>query len=738
MKFRGFVLFSLLALLVLIAAYYPPKVDNAEKEAILMQTILAGLNQLHYHPVQLDDAFSTKLYDLYMDRVDGGKRWLTQEDVTKLKAFQTGLDEEANAGTYEFLTLSMELKEKALDKTEKYFQEILSKPFDFSTKDMVEMDGEKKSYAANDQELYAYWEKSIKYEVLSRLVEKIDTQNKKIEELENPAAVEEVSEAEGGATIEKETKEEEEFVVKTEAELEKETREAVLKVYNDWYSRMDKRKRKDYLSDYLKAFSNVFDPHTEYFLPVDKQTFDMNMSGRLEGIGARLQETIEEGAKVVSIVPGGPAWQGKILEVNDFIQKVAQGVDGEWVDVTGWTINDVVSKIRGKKGTNVRLTLKKVDGTIVETTILRDEIIMDEGFAKSSILNMPGEVENIGYIHLPRFYADFQKADGRQCAADVEKEIAKLKAENVNGIILDLRNNGGGSLRDVVDMSGLFIEQGPIVQVKSRDEAAEVLSDRDVSVQYNGPLIVMVNSFSASASEILAAALQDYDRALIVGSDATFGKATVQRFFNLDRAIRGHSEIKPLGEIKLTMQKFYRIDGSSNQLQGVKPDVVLPEIYDQIKTGEQEYETAMTWSEIEPVPHSQSVYKLNNLATIKAASANRVAQHPTFQKVTENAARLKKQRDQTSYSLNMDEYRAFKKKQKAEAAKYKDLFDTEIEGMEVRSLAVDESYINEDESRKARFEDFLKGLTKDAYLEETLHIMKDMTAKGVTSTTKRK
>ena len=414
------------------------------------------------------------------------------------------------------------------------------------------------------------------------------------------------------------------------------------------------------------------------------------------------------------------------MELNDHIQKVSQGKDGEWVDVTGWTINDIVSKIRGKKGTTVRLGLEKADGGTVEISIVRDEIIMDEGFVKSTIIDIPDVIDNVGYIHLPRFYADFQKSDGRQCAEDVEKELSKLKAENVNGVILDLRNNGGGSLRDVVDMSGLFIEEGPIVQVKSRDEAAEVLSDRDSRVQYDGPLIVMTNSFSASASEILAAALQDYGRAVIVGSDATFGKATVQRFFNLDRAIRGHSDIKPLGQIKLTMQKYYRVNGGSVQLKGVQPDIILPEIYDNIKTGEQEYETAMTWSQIQSVPYAQSVYQLDNLSALKAASNSRVNQSTTFQMVKENAARLKKQRDNSSYPLGKEAYLDFKKQQKAEADKYKDLFDVKIDGMNIETLAVDQAYIDEDDGRKARYEDFIDGLSKDVYLEETLYIMKDM------------
>jgi len=396
MKFRGFVLLVLLATILLVAAYYPPTtVDNEQKEAILMQTILAGLKQLHYDPIDLDDEFSGNLYDMYLERLDGGKRWLTQQDVKELEQYRLQLDNEANEGSYAFLSLAIDKKEKALAKTEKYFTDILAKPFDFSKSGDIERDGDKRAYAKDDQELYENWEKSLKYEVLTRFIDKIEDQKKKIEKKANPSMEEETTTSEEGT---EESEEEEEFVIKSEEELEKEAREAVLKTYSDWYDRLEKRKRKDHLSDYLKAFSNSFDPHTEYFLPVDKQTFDMNMSGRLEGIGARLQETIEKGAKVVHIVPGGPAWQGKELEMNDHIHKVSQGKNGEWVDVTGWTINDIVSKIRGKKGTTVRLGLEKADGSKIEISIVRDEIIMDEGFVKSTIIDIPDVIENIGYV----------------------------------------------------------------------------------------------------------------------------------------------------------------------------------------------------------------------------------------------------------------------------------------------------------------------------------------------------
>ncbi|MEM1123094.1 MAG: carboxy terminal-processing peptidase [Bacteroidota bacterium] len=727
MKFKGFVFFALSALVFLVAANQP-KTSDEQKEAILMQTIMAGLKQLHYSPQSIDDDFSERVFNLYLERIDGNKRWLTQQDIEQLSVYKDKLDDQANEGKFDFLNLAQAALSQSLAKTKTYYQEILAQPFDFTGKETIELDGEKKEYAQNDAELKAYWEKAMKYETLTRLVSKIEEQEKSATEVKSNT--EKVTEKTVLALEEKtatETKSDGKKVEeKTVAELEKEARAAVLKLFNDWYHRMEKRQRKDYLSDYLNAFTTVYDPHTNYFLPADKENFDIGMSGRLEGIGARLQETPTDETKVVLVVPGGPAYRGKVLEVEDIIVKVAQGDDGDWIDIAGWDINDVVAKIRGKKGTKVRLAVKKVDGSIVETTIVRDEIIMDEGYAKSAVLDLEGVGDNIGYIKLPRFYADFNKRDGHQCSVDVGIELEKLKAQNVNGIILDLRNNGGGSLRDVVDMSGFFIEQGPIVQVKSRQANPEVLKDRDPSVQYDGPLIVMVNSFSASASEILAAALQDYGRAVIVGSDATFGKATVQRFFDLDRAIRGHSDIKPLGEVKVTTQKFYRITGNSNQLKGVIPDITLPDNYDYITTGEQEYETAMTWTQIEPVAHNQDVFQVKNISALKAASEDRVANNEVFQKITENAKRLKAQRESTSYSLNMADFRQDKVADKAEADKYKDLMQP-IEGLTVSNLAVDLPQINADSTKIGRNEEFIKALRKDIYIEETLHIMQDLT-----------
>ena len=692
MKSRGSLFFSFLVVALLMGAVYYPKVDNAQKEAILMHTLLGGLKQLHYQPQSIDDDFSKKVFDLYIDRLDGAHRFFLGSEVEALRQMQFQIDDDANSGTYEFFNKSVDSYKSAISRVEGMYEEILSKPFDFTVKEDIELDGDNRAYAETESELKDLWRKWLKYETLVRLSEKIDGQD---------------------------TAEEK----KTEEQMEKEAREAVQKRYADFFARVKKNKRADDLSIFLNSITNIYDPHTGYFKPQDKENFDIGMSGTLEGIGARLTEG-GDFTKVASIVPGGPAWKQKELEVNDLIMKVAQDEEDP-IDVTGMRVEDVVKYIRGKKGTKVNLHVKKVDGSIVIVPIVRDIVILDESYAKSLIIDEPNGAGKIGYIKLPRFYADFNRRGGRSCATDVAKELEKLKSHNVNGVVLDLRNNGGGSLRDVVKMSGLFIEEGPIVQVKARESDPDILEDVDPNVQYDGPLVVMVNSFSASASEILAAALQDYGRAVIVGSNSTFGKGTVQRFFDLDRAIRGNSEIKPLGEIKVTIQKFYRIDGGSNQLTGVIPDIILPDRYHYLKLGEKENEYAMKWSSIEPVDYQQSVASLDNMDKVKAASKTRVASDATFGLILESARKLKEQRDDSDYPLNLKEFQDWEKQLEEESKKYDDIDEKEVLSS-VSNLPEDMTNIDIDESKKARNEEWVKGVKKDIYIKEVLSIMRDM------------
>ena len=697
MKLRSPILFSVFAAaLIFGAAYFPfPFTDNSEKEAVLIRTMINGLDQLHFKPQTINDDFSKKVYELYLERIDGGKRWLTQSDAHKLELFKTLIDDEVSAGTYEFFEIALALLEKGVEKTQNWYREILDQPFNFEKVEHVQLDGDKKAYAKDEEELRDYWRKSLKYEILTRVQSELEKQEKKGEEGEK----------------------------KSFEELEKEARAEVLETYDNWYDRIAKLKRSDRLSNYLNVITNVYDPHTGYFEPIEKQNFDIRMSGRFQGIGARLVSKGDE-TEVSEIIVGGPVWKQKELEEGDIILKVRQAGEKEALDIKGMVINDVVQHIRGDKGTTVILTIRKKSGEEKEISIMRDIVIVEEGFARSLILDGKNE-EKIGYIYLPRFYADFQDKNGRFCSADVAEEIKKLKKENVNGIVLDLRNNGGGSLRDVVKMTGLFIEEGPIVQVKSRGRKPEVLEDVNESVLYGGPLLVMVNRLSASASEILAAALQDYGRAVIVGSTSTFGKGTVQRFFDLDRAIRGYQEVKPLGQVKLTTQKFYRVNGGSTQLKGVVPDIVLPDNYHYIETGEKEHEHPLQWTEIESVSHGQNVYQLKRLGILSDNSERRVATNPTFQKVLENARRVKEQRDRSDYPLNFDDYNALKATQSKKAKQFENLFE-EVVNPDVRNLEVDLPAIHADESKEARNTDWIESVQKDVYIKECLNIMHDL------------
>ncbi|MBX2928917.1 MAG: carboxy terminal-processing peptidase [Saprospiraceae bacterium] len=692
---RNHIMLSLVAVAILVAAFFPKPADQPEKDALLVRSVLTHLEQLHYHPKALNDDFSHKLYDLYLDRLDGGKRFLTQQDVAKLATFRAQLDDQVRAGNIDFFDLSVDLLNTGIKKAGGYYEEILATPFSFDQNENLELDGEKRTYAKNDAELREYWRKYLKYEVMTRVAEKLDEQEKLGEEGEKLSL----------------------------EEIETAARAETLKTMSQWFERMNKVKRDDRFSYFLNTITNLFDPHTDYLAPIDKQNFNIRFSGRLEGIGARLQ-TDGDFTKVVEVVVGGPAWKQKDLEENDLIVKVSQG-DGEPVDVAGMDINEVVSLVRGEKGTEVRLTVKKKDGTFKVIPIVRDVVILEEGFAKSLILDGAAAGEKIGYLYLPRFYADFENKDGRFCATDVALELEKLKSEDVSGIILDLRNNGGGSLRDVVKMTGFFVEKGPIVQVKSRGQAPEVLSDVDPRVQYDGPLVVMVNSMSASASEILAAALQDYGRAVIVGSNSTFGKGTVQRFYNLDQSVSGFKELKPLGEVKVTTQKFYRINGGSTQLRGVIPDIVLPDAYHFIKTGEKEENYPMEWTELPSVPYQQKVYNLKNVKEIKARSNSRLEKSEVFGQIYRNARRFEQQRDQSVFPLQLDAYRSMMKDREVASKQFEDLFkDKVISG--VFNLEVDLPSIHADESKKARNEDFVTSVAKDVYIRETLNIIHDM------------
>lgn len=700
MKKQGTLLIALLlALGTVFFAFSPSDVPPGEKEAIIIQTMMRNLQRFHYQPMEIDDAYSGRAYNFYLNDVDGARLFFTQEDTKVFAPHENQIDDQIDAGTYEFFDLVQKRWKTSLDKTQAWYREILVTPFNLDKGKEIKMRDDDSGWSANDKELRAYWEDYIKRDILNQIINKQDeiTESKDSDEPMDDMTV---------------------------AEIEAEARESTLERYDKWFERMRKSKQSIRRSQYLNALTAMFDPHTSYYRPKDKESFDIRFSGRLEGIGATLQN---EGSytKITSIVVGGPAWKAGELQEDDVILSVRQGKETTIIDIKDMLVEDVVTHIRGKKGTTVNLKIKKPDGTIKEISILRDVVIIDESYAKSLILDGKNENEKIGYINLPSFYADFNNEDGRFSAKDIKAELLKLNDQSVDGIILDLRNNGGGSLRDVVDMTGFFIPEGPVVQVAGRGGRTEVLKDKDPSVVYDGPVVVLVNQYSASASEIIAAALQDYNRAVIVGSTQTFGKGTVQRFIDLDRTVPGRTDVKPLGTVKLTMQKFYRIDGGSTQLRGVASDIVLPDSRSLLETGERQQTAPLEWTEIEPAEYYQDVYRIDFMETLRERSNNRVAQNATFRKIQENAKRVRRQQDFDTYPLTLTDYRALDDDNKAEAEKYKGMFDLVVtEGVD--NIQVDLEDILSDESKEKRNREFKQSIGKDVYVEEALSILADM------------
>ncbi len=669
-------------------------VQSPEKEQVILQSVMLAMSQAHLQPIEINDDFSAKIFDEFLEVVDGRKRFLVKEDIAQLESYRYELDDNLKVLDLSFLDKVMEIIDGKIAKTKSFYTEILAEPFDFSNSELIEIDFEKLDFEEDEAALRARWEERLKYYTLQELEEKVKAQ--------------------------KTVKDEE---PKSEEELEKEAREEIATAYEKWYENYEKLRRSDRFEQFLNVITRQYDPHSAYFSPKGKQDFNMRMGGKLEGIGAQLL-TVGELTQVVSIVPGGPVWKDERLEVNDFILKVAQ--DGEQaVDITGMRIDDVVTLIRGPKGTNVTLTIQKKDESQVDIEIERDVINLEIARARAAMLETEDSDINYGYIDLPMFYNSFDGPEGNSSAKDVASFIDSLKSEGMDGLILDLRDNLGGALVDAIDISGLFIEQGPVVQVKSKDRRPYIHKDDNSSVIYDGPLIVLVNNFSASASEIVAGALQDYGRAVIVGSQ-TFGKGSVQNFIDLDRAIRGNADVKPLGEIKLTIQKYYRVNGESTQLRGVLPDITLPDSYDFLPTGERENESALAWSRIQEVEYGQDVLTYDNKEELKEKSAMRIQGSEEFAAITEYATWLKDNKDNTMYPLDLNKYMERVDELKAKADQYGEIFDKPIPGLKIRPVKMDfESEITQ-EAKDARAEAWQEGVSQDIYISEATSIVDDI------------
>lgn len=666
----------------------PTKYEN------ILRLVGKMLTEAHYSPQAINDAFSKKVFKKYMNDLDGEKNILLQSDIDALKKYETKIDDEIKGAPVEFFLAAGKRFNTRMEEAALLYKEIMSVPFDFSVDEQVELDGSKLNPATGEAERKERWRKKLKYLTLDRYVDLLDTREK--------------------------NKGKEGFIVKSDEQLEEEARDKVRRLMDRTFDRYrHKFNDDDKFHLFVNAITNTMDPHTEFFPPVDKRYFDEEMSGRFFGIGASLQYD-DGNIKVSSVLTGSPAWKSGEIQAGDLILKVAQGNE-EPVELTGYVVTDAVKIIRGKKGTEVKLTLKKQDGTIKVVSLIRDEIVQDETFARSAIVNNNGS--KIGYIFLPEFYADFDRPNGNRSFVDVAKEVTKLKEEKVDGIIIDLRNNGGGSLYDVVQMAGLFIEEGPIVQVKDRDNKPSVLKDKDRNVLYTGPLAVMVNEFSASASEIFAAAIQDYNRGVVIGSTSTYGKGTVQRNIGLDTETGFSMTNSDLGTVKLTLQKFYRINGGSTQLKGVTPDIVLPDNLEHLKIREKDDDDALPWDEIAKANYSpwSAGYDLKR---IQQLSAERLENDNTFQLIKENTEWLSKQNNKF-YSLNIDKYRESQKAIRTTVKQLETLLKLKNE-LDVAPLPKEVNRWAEDKSKQERFEQWIKDRQKDIYLDQAVKVMNDI------------
>jgi carboxyl-terminal processing protease len=672
-----------------------------DKNDVIFGLLFDSLKQVHYSPQKLDDTFSEKVFDLYLNNAFN-KQFLLQSDIDELSKYKEDIDDEITTQRHDFYKATQEIVNKRIKEKESWSREILSKPFDFTVDEDYEADAKKMQFAKNNDELKNEWRKNLKYRVLYRLDDLLTKQEKAAEKKNSDTAK--------AADVK----------IKPYDTLEAEARRKTLKEEEDRFKRLYKITPRDRFSEFANACTGVYDPHTQYFAPRDKKKFDQGMSGQFEGIGARLMQ--KDGVLEVSeIIVGSPSYKQGELKRGDDILKVAQGA-GEPVDITNMDMEDAIELIKGKKGTEVRLTVKKSDNSLKVIPIIRDVIEIEETFAKSALLD--NNKNKMGYIYLPSFYTDFTRNGARHCSQDMRKEIEKLKKQNIKGLIVDLRDNGGGSLQEVVEMAGLFFTKGPVVQVKGKSNTPlNIMEDRNPDVVWDGPLTILINHTSASASEILAAAIQDYKRGVIVGT-TSFGKGTVQSFINLDNFLLPQFDtIKPIGEVKITQQKFYRINGGATQLKGVTPDIMLPDPYEFIDIGEKEYDNPMPWDEISRANYTE--FSIINYPKVVKNSAKRVSTSPQFALMEQQAKEVKLKKDDTKYSLKLDNFRAEQKQIRDQNKKYEDL-RKEIKGFNASLLDEDKLRFTSDTIREGRENRWAKNVAKDIYIYEASNVINDL------------
>jgi len=695
---RNYRALVLLLLLAFASCSFTTKTFNdPDKDKLLVQVITYVLQQGHFDPIAMDDAFSDELFKGYLESLDPTKRYFYESDYKDFEKFRTTIDDQLKVSDITFFNITHERLMQRIAEAKIIYQEVLSQPFDFSEEEVFDTDYENSPFAKNKKELKERWRQQLKFSALS-YYDDLYTEEKQKKEKDAS------------------------YVMKTESQIEKEAREATLKSMDIYFNdNLEDLKREEWFATYIDAIVGEFDPHTYYLAPKNKEDFDERMSGKIEGIGASLQKRMDY-IKIIGLISGGPAWRSKELEVEDVILKVKQENEEVPIDIVGMRISDAIKYIKGPKGTKVTLTIKKVDGAIKDVTLVRDVVEINETYAKASMVKKDGV--KFGVINLPSFYVDFDDYKKLNAAADVKRQIESLKAEGMEGLILDLRDNGGGSLPTVVDMAGLFIKDGPIVQVRSTGEPKEVLSDRDKSITWDGPLVILVNELSASASEIMAAAMQDYKRAIIIGSKQTYGKGTVQNVLNLNNLVRNNAS-GDLGALALTTQKYYRISGGSVQLEGVKSDVKVPDKFSFIEVGEKDKSNALPWDEIDSAEYTTWDNHFDYDETIKRSN-ERMAKNTQLKLIEDNARWVKSRIDETVFPLSYAKYKEKLNLDDEKSKRFDEMTNYQT-NLTFESPAFEKALFDNDTSDlKEKRDRWHATLSQDVYIEEALNVLKDL------------
>ena len=689
---------SLIAFIMCLAScsFISKDFDTSNKDNLVIQLITNILDQGHYLDKEIDDEFSEKVFNTFLENLDPYKRYFYMSDIEEFSKFKYTIDDDFKNPNLDFFDLVYERYNNRMSESEKIFSKILSKPFDFSKDEVCECDFEILDYVQTKEELYDRWRKLLKIYVIENYHNEIEDDLRMLEKDSN-------------------------FQLRDPALIEKESRESLIETMIQNYRFVsEEMQRSDWFSVYINSFLSQYDPNTSYLDPDSKDRFDVDMSGNYAGIGARLQKKIDK-VEITEVISGGPAWRDNILDKGDAILKVRQDNEDEPVSILNMRLSEAVKLIKGKKGTKVHLTVKKVDGSISEVTVKRDIVQLEETYIKSSIVEKDNN--NYGIINIPKFYIDFDNRNNRDAAKDLRNEIIRLKEQDVKGLVIDLRNNGGGSLKTVVDMAGMFIKNGPVVQVKDNFKEKRILSDRDRSILWNGPLVILVNEGSASASEILAAAMQDYKRAIIIGGNQTWGKGTVQTIYPLNNMIRGNT-YGDLGALRLTIQKYYRINGGSVQLEGVKSDINVPYRYKYLEFGEKDSENSLNWDQIDAVDFTiwQSNFDFDQAIQ---KSKQRMSNNEYLKLVDENAKWIKSIRDDNLINLNYDKYKKELKENSSNTKKFNAINDFTM-NYSFKSLPYELDLIEKDSILGLKRERWHKSLNKDLYIDEALNVLSDL------------